>query len=356
MRLDRRPVRVLLHPGRDEHLLDHRLEAARLAVDDVEQLLPLAGVVGAARRGDRAPDRRDRRPQLVAHRGDELRLHAVGLEQLGHVGALGLVEAGLGDRGGDRLGEEAQDVEVLVLEVAAVGREHGEHAEQLAAVHERHAHRAADREPGHASPHGLARRDRLRDAAAARGSARRDRGSTRRAGSRASWSTPSPRTATTRSDSLVLEQHHAAADRAEQLERVREDRVEHLVEVEHRVQRLAGVEQRGVHLEALRHRVAEQALVDEQARQPVEVHLLLDRVDAEADGRAPRPPPARISGSPVIQLDVAGRARHRERGEARSRRATTIVSDHSWSRRRSTISIEGAWSCRPATRASCRIR
>ena len=54
----------------------------------------------------------------MADRRDELRLHPVGVEQLRDVRALGLVEPGLGDRGGDRLGEEAEHLQVVLVEVA----------------------------------------------------------------------------------------------------------------------------------------------------------------------------------------------------------------------------------------------
>ena len=50
--LHRRPIRALLHSGRDEHLLDHRLEPAGLAIDDVEQLIALTRI---ARFGGRPP-------------------------------------------------------------------------------------------------------------------------------------------------------------------------------------------------------------------------------------------------------------------------------------------------------------
>ena len=77
-----------------------------------------SGVIGAARCRHGTTDRRDRRPQLVAHGRDELRLHPVGVEQLRDVGALGLVEAGLGDRRGDGLGEQAEDLQIVLVELA----------------------------------------------------------------------------------------------------------------------------------------------------------------------------------------------------------------------------------------------
>ena len=61
---------------------------------------------------------RDRRAQLVADRRDELRLHPVRVEQLRDVRALGFVETRLRDRRGDRLGEEAEHLQVVLVEVA----------------------------------------------------------------------------------------------------------------------------------------------------------------------------------------------------------------------------------------------
>ena len=46
---------------------------------------------------------------------------------------------------------------------------------------------------------------------------------------------------------------------------------------------MPGVEQRRVHLQALGHGRVQDTLVDEQAAEAVEVDLLLDRVDAEAE-------------------------------------------------------------------------
>ncbi len=82
---------------------------------------------------------------------------------------------------------------------------------------------------------------------------------------------------------VVVDQHHGPGRAAQEIEGVGEDRVEDLVEVEDGVEGLAGVEQRRVHLQALGHRGVEDTLVDEEAAEPVEVDLLLDRVDAEAE-------------------------------------------------------------------------
>ena len=114
---------------------------------------------------------------------------------------------------------------------------------------------------------------------------------------------------------LVLEQHHRATGSLEEIERIGKNRVEDVVEIHHRVQRLPRVEQRRVHLDLERHGVAQDPLVHEQPRQAVQVHFLFHRVNAESDrehsdatGQEKRP-----SGHP---LHVVGRARDGERGEA----------------------------------------
>ena len=103
-----------------KHLLDHRLEPARLAVDDVEQLVPLARASSVRRDAATAP-----RIDVIGVRSSWLTeaTNCVFMRSdsssLRDVGALGLVETGLGDRRGDRLGEEAEDLSrSSLLEVA----------------------------------------------------------------------------------------------------------------------------------------------------------------------------------------------------------------------------------------------
>ncbi len=82
---------------------------------------------------------------------------------------------------------------------------------------------------------------------------------------------------------FTLEQHHGPGCPTEEVERVGEDGIEDVVQVEHRVQCLPRVEQRRVHLQPLSHRGVQDPLVDEEAAEPVQVDLLLDRVEAEAE-------------------------------------------------------------------------
>jgi hypothetical protein len=82
---------------------------------------------------------------------------------------------------------------------------------------------------------------------------------------------------------VVIREQHRAVRRAEQSERVVEDAVQHLIELEHRVHGTAGIEEDAELVESSGERGHEDALVDQRVGQSLEVQLLLDRVRAEAD-------------------------------------------------------------------------
>src|SRR5207253_10358411 len=113
-----------------EDLLDQAQQPVALTIDGAQEVGDDVGRQWASlQRLHAAEDRGQRRAQLVAHGGDELRLHAVELHQLGYVGALDLVEAGVGDRHRGVLGEQRQRPQVVLGERApdvAVDVQHAE--------------------------------------------------------------------------------------------------------------------------------------------------------------------------------------------------------------------------------------
>ena len=86
--LDRDGELIGVEPAGDEKVVDDRAEPVRLGGDHAEQLLADLRIeldVGAADRLRRAVDRRQRRPQLVRDRGDEVGLHLLEPPLLGQV-------------------------------------------------------------------------------------------------------------------------------------------------------------------------------------------------------------------------------------------------------------------------------
>jgi hypothetical protein len=80
---------------------------------------------------------------------------------------------------------------------------------------------------------------------------------------------------------VVLEKHDRAAAALEELERAREDDVEHRLEVEHRVHGPAYRRQRRQLLEPVGQGGGEDSLVHQHPRQATEVDLLLQHVKGE---------------------------------------------------------------------------
>ena len=128
-----------------EDLLDEVQESSTLAPDGGEEVGDHVRRQLPALEGLHAPeDGGERSPQLVADGGDELGLHAVQLEELGHVGPFRLVEAGVGDRHRRVLGEEGQGPKVVLGELAVAVAVDVQDSEDLAPVDQRDAHGRVD--------------------------------------------------------------------------------------------------------------------------------------------------------------------------------------------------------------------
>ena len=95
--MSRCPASILLEV---QHVADQREQLAGGAQRDLGQVALLGGERGRREHVERAGDRDERRPQLVADRGQEARLRAVGaLGLLAGAAQLGLERLALGDVG-----------------------------------------------------------------------------------------------------------------------------------------------------------------------------------------------------------------------------------------------------------------
>ncbi len=294
--LARRGVRAsLLEPGRGEHLVHHRGEVLRVALDDLEQLVRRDGRLGLhaglqAGLGGREHDRQ-RGPQLVGHVVEEIRLQPVELDELDDVRPLGVEQASVGDRDRRLLREQAEGAKVVCREgVTRLGVQ-VQHAEHLIAVHERDRHRAVDGSGPHVEAGELLRRRCPVDQERLPG-----------AGDTASDPLADPDAPSDgvrvvadalRDELLALDQHDRAARALQQFEGAPKDHVEDGIELEHRVHRLARLQQQRQLTEPVGQRRREHPLVGQQLGEALEVSLLLDRVRAEPDRQQDDPHPER---------------------------------------------------------------
>ena len=181
------------------------------------------------------------------------------------------------------LGEQHERAQVVLREHAAATVD-VEDAEQVAAVGQRHAHRAR---------HRVLPLDRAEEPAAVGGAVDEHRLARlgHVAGDALAQTHPGVGGELVVADHAnrpelvgTVQQHHRAALAVEQLARARQDDVEHPLEVEHRVDGLPHRAERRQLVEPVGERGREHPLFDQQPREAPEVHFLLEHVRGKGDG------------------------------------------------------------------------